>query len=82
MTAKALTLVPRLVLYDGKRIRSMHAVCYASAPLQTFQVFVYQRAGVCNLCNSGVAWVAKRDSSQSIAFCAVQSKSAEPYLRA
>ncbi|CAK0750546.1 hypothetical protein CVIRNUC_001999 [Coccomyxa viridis] len=54
MTARALTLVPRLVIYDG----------------------------VCNLCNSGVAWVAKRDSSKSIAFCAVQSKSAEPYLRA
>ncbi|CAL5227786.1 g10808 [Coccomyxa viridis] len=51
---RALTLVPRLVLYDG----------------------------VCNLCNAGIAWVAKRDTGKSIAFCAVQSRSAKPYLLA
>lgn len=39
------------------------------------------RTGLCNLCNAGVRFVAKRDPNRRIMFCSVQSRAAEPYLR-
>ncbi|CAL8462480.1 g2013 [Coccomyxa elongata] len=47
---------------------------FVSAP----RVILYD--GVCNLCNSGIRFVARRDISASINFCAVQSSQAQPYL--
>ncbi|BDA46345.1 Uncharacterized protein YuxK [Coccomyxa sp. Obi] len=47
---------------------------FVSAP----RVILYD--GVCNLCNSGIRFVARRDVSASINFCAVQSSQAQPYL--
>ncbi|CAJ2647657.1 nucleic acid binding protein [Trifolium pratense] len=38
--------------------------------------------GVCHLCHRGVKWVIRADKDRKIKFCCVQSKAAEPYLRA
>lgn len=49
------------------------------APLAlSVRVVLYD--GVCNLCNKGIAFVAKRDPEKKIHFCSVQSKRSEPYL--
>jgi len=37
--------------------------------------------GVCNLCNGGVRWLAKRDPGARIHYCALQSSAAGPILR-
>ncbi|KAF6254106.1 hypothetical protein COO60DRAFT_1703502 [Scenedesmus sp. NREL 46B-D3] len=37
--------------------------------------------GVCNLCNSTVRFIIKRDPQKHLLFCSVQSPKAEPYLR-
>jgi predicted DCC family thiol-disulfide oxidoreductase YuxK len=36
---------------------------------------------VCNLCNSAVRFIIKRDPAKNLLFCSVQSPKAEPYLR-
>ncbi|GAU49909.1 hypothetical protein TSUD_238830 [Trifolium subterraneum] len=38
--------------------------------------------GVCHLCHRGVKLVIRADKDRKIKFCCVQSKAAEPYLRA
>ena len=37
--------------------------------------------GLCNLCNGGVRFIAKRDPDRNIMFCSVQSHAADPYLQ-
>ncbi|KAF5204305.1 Dcc family protein [Thalictrum thalictroides] len=44
------------------------------------RVVVYD--GVCHLCHAGVKWVINADKHEKIKFCCLQSKAAEPYLRA
>ncbi|KAF9625708.1 hypothetical protein IFM89_026288 [Coptis chinensis] len=44
------------------------------------RVVVYD--GVCHLCHSGVKWVINADKHDKIKFCCLQSRAAEPYLRA
>ncbi|CDP00209.1 unnamed protein product [Coffea canephora] len=43
-------------------------------------VVVYD--GVCHLCHRGVKWVIEADKDKKIKFCCLQSKAAEPYMRA
>ncbi|PIA62203.1 hypothetical protein AQUCO_00200298v1 [Aquilegia coerulea] len=44
------------------------------------RVVVYD--GVCHLCHAGVKWVINADKNEKIKFCCLQSKAAEPYLKA
>ncbi|KAI3467479.1 hypothetical protein Pfo_024142 [Paulownia fortunei] len=44
------------------------------------RVVVYD--GVCHLCHAGVKWVIGADKDKKIKFCCLQSKAAEPYMRA
>eukprot|EP00878_Enallax_costatus_P004976 GHUV01005232.1.p1 GENE.GHUV01005232.1~~GHUV01005232.1.p1 ORF type:complete len:179 (+),score=28.01 GHUV01005232.1:382-918(+) len=45
----------------------------------TSRIIMYD--GVCNLCNSAVRFIIKRDPQKRLLFCSVQSPKAEPYLR-
>jgi predicted DCC family thiol-disulfide oxidoreductase YuxK len=61
-------------------LRDMRLHVPHSTALDAKAVLVYD--GVCNICNAGVHWLAVRDPSARIAFCALQSESAGPLLAA
>jgi predicted DCC family thiol-disulfide oxidoreductase YuxK len=45
------------------------------------KTLVFCTAGICNLCNGAVRFIAKRDPHKQLTFCSVQSPKAEPYLK-
>ncbi|XP_058112171.1 uncharacterized protein LOC131255459 [Magnolia sinica] len=52
------------------------------APPSLLQPGVVVYDGVCHLCYKGVKWVIRADKYRKIKFCCLQSRAAEPYLRA
>jgi hypothetical protein len=69
---------PSLACFPNLRILLMRS----AACLLTVVCCVCARApGVCNLCNSAVRFIIKRDPAKKLLFCSVQSPKAEPYLR-
>lgn len=49
-------------------------------PARAGRVLLYD--GVCNLCNSSLRFIAKRDPNKNVMFCSLQSRAALPYLQA
>uniref|UniRef100_A0A7R9VI02 Thiol-disulfide oxidoreductase DCC n=1 Tax=Chlamydomonas euryale TaxID=1486919 RepID=A0A7R9VI02_9CHLO len=49
-------------------------------PARAGRVLLYD--GVCNLCNTSLAFIAKRDPNKNVMFCSIQSDAAQPYLHA
>lgn len=83
MATGQLSATGRVVLYDGEGpwiVWKDAAVLDLIRAASCMSALLFD-AGVCNLCNSAVRFIIKRDPKRNLLFCSAQSPKAEPYLR-
>ncbi|GAX81890.1 hypothetical protein CEUSTIGMA_g9318.t1 [Chlamydomonas eustigma] len=61
-------------------LAAVKSLKHISSPARAGRVLLYD--GVCNLCNKGIMFIAKRDPNRNVMFCSLQSQAALPYLKA